>query len=95
MSLSTGNKLRFDNAPMEGRLAELTFTILQADGLSMLNTAATANRAGGPVAQAPLMLSPAGDIKRGQRELVVDARVALVAAHDSLQDIYRIGYIDI
>lgn len=56
-----------------------------ADWLTMLDTAAAADRAGCPIAEAPLMLPSRTHIDRGQRELIVDARVALVAAHDRLQ----------
>lgn len=67
-------------------MGEPTLAILQTDGLSMLNAAAAADRTGGPVAKTPLMLPSVGHIEGGQRELVVDARVALIAPHDSLQN---------
>lgn len=63
----------------------LTLAVLLANGLAMLHTAAAAGRARCPVAEAPLMLSPGADIQSGQRELVVDAWIALVAAHHRLQ----------
>lgn len=63
----------------------LTLAILLANGLAMLHTAPAASRAYCPVAEAPLMLPPGTDIQRGQRELVVDAWIALVAAHYRLQ----------
>lgn len=53
----------------------------------MLHTATAARGAGCPIAETPLMLSPGADIERGQRELVVYARIALVAAHNSLEGI--------
>lgn len=65
----------------EVEVVPLTLAILLANGLAMLHTAPTASRAHCPIAEAPLMLPPGTDIQRGQRELVVDARIALVAAH--------------
>lgn len=53
----------------------------------MLHTATAARGAGCPIAETPLMLSPYADIERGQRELIVYARIALVAAHNRLEGI--------
>lgn len=65
----------------------LTLAVLLANGLTMLHAATAADRARCPIAEPPLMLSSGADIERGQRELVVYARVALVAPHDRLEGI--------
>lgn len=62
----------------------LTLAVLLAHGLAVLHPAAAAGRAGGPVAQAPQELPAGADVHRRQRELVEDASVALIAAHNRL-----------
>jgi len=66
------------------KIGGLTLAVLLADGLPVLDPAPTAGGARGPVAQAPQELPAGTHIQCGQRELVKNASVTLIAAHNCL-----------
>jgi len=78
-------KIAFNGHDSLERFVGLTLAVLLADGLTVLHATAAAGGAGGPVAQAPLELPASGHIQCGQGELVENASVALIAAHNRLE----------